>query len=604
MDRRTLIAIGVCLLFLFTYPILVRWAGLGRYLGAEKPTATAPRDTGAVRTDTMATGMAAVPAPQAGSPAPTPVRPAGAAPTLSAFRPMQAEIERSYVIETPLYRATFSNRGARLVSVELKNFASSHGPGYAPTGKVPVQGRPVDTADRVVLAGGPAFGVDLGAGETLRPLDQVVYGVAESRNAAGDVERLTFTAVDSSGMVVRQTWQVHPDDYALDLEVELRAVPAAWRLSTYSLTCRSWPLVNESNLQDEERSLRATSLVGTSLHREHSGALTKAPKRFDGNVQWAAVQTRYFMGGVAVVRGTAQAAVGSMTLRPLPADQARRLPPEARAEQPVVSQALVMALPGETNPVNRFLVYFGPNDHFRLTKLHVGFDRVVDLGWSWLHPFSELLLRVLVALHAVVRNYGLAIILLATLVRVLLHPLNMMSMRSMRAMQKLAPEVDRLKKKYEKDPQALNAAMMALYKDNKVNPAGGCLPMLVQMPIFFALYAVLFNAIELRHSPFVGWIHDLSAPDTLFTVGPFPVRLLPLIMAASGILSQKVTPTDPRQAPTMYMMNIMMVVFFYGVPSGLVLYWTVMNVLTALQQWLVLREPGGNVVQTPVARKA
>src|SRR5689334_8150730 len=140
----------------------------------------------------------------------------------------------------------------------------------------------------------------------------------------------------------------------------------------------------------------------------------------------------------------------------------------------------------------------------------------------------------------------------------------MMSMRSMRAMQRLQPEIERLRKKYENDAQALNTAIMAVYRDNKVNPAGGCLPMLVQMPIFFALYAVLFNAIELRHAPFVAWIHDLSAPDTLFLVGPFPVRLLPLIMAATGILSQRLTPSDPRQAPTMYMMNVMMVVFFYG----------------------------------------
>jgi YidC/Oxa1 family membrane protein insertase len=211
---------------------------------------------------------------------------------------------------------------------------------------------------------------------------------------------------------------------------------------------------------------------------------------------------------------------------------------------------------------------------------------------------------VLVWLDRLVHNYGLAILSLATLVRVLLHPLAMTSIKSMRAMQRLQPEMERLRERYKNDAQKLNTETMALYKEHKVNPAGGCLPMLVQMPIFFALYAVLFNAIELRHSPFVGWIHDLSAPDTLFMVGPFPLRLLPLIMAATGLLSQRLTPTDPRQAPTMYMMNLMMVVFFYGVPSGLVLYWTVMNLLTAVQQWLILREPTHNVVQTPVAGKA
>ena len=135
----------------------------------------------------------------------------------------------------------------------------------------------------------------------------------------------------------------------------------------------------------------------------------------------------------------------------------------------------------------------------------------------------------------------------------------------------------------------MNTATMALYRENKVNPAGGCLPMLVQMPLFLALYQVLFNAIELRQAPFVAWMTDLSAADLLFTVGGFPIRLLPVVMGATGFLSQMLTPMDPSQKPTMYLMNAFMLVFFYNLPSGLVLYWTVMNVLTAIQQWLVLR---------------
>ena len=600
MNRSTLIAIGLCIAFLFLYPQILKLAGLDHYLRPARTTAP-PRDTTAVAADSLARPVAppgaAVAPPAAASSAP-------AAAAGIAFRPVQPELERAVVLETPLYRATFSNRGARLLAFELKQYAAARGPTFSGNdGKVPVQGKPVAPADRVALSGEPSLGIDLGAGETRRALGDVIYAVAQSVDADGQVRRLTFTARDSGGLMIRQTWQVRPGDYALDLEVELRDVPDEWRLTNYSVATRSWPLLNESNTQDEANSLRATSLIGTSLRREGIGGMKKAPKRFDGNVQWVAVQTRYFMGSVAVVQGAAQSAVATAVPRPLTPEQQGRLPANQRAEQPGIEHALVMALPGETNPVNRFLVYFGPNEHFRLAKLGVGLDRLVDLGWSWLHPFSELLLRVLVALHAVVRNYGIAIILLATLVRVLLHPLNMMSMRSMRAMQRLQPEIERVRKKYEKDPQALNTAIMALYKENKVNPAGGCLPMLVQMPVFFALYAVLFNAIELRHAPFVSWIHDLSAPDTLLMLGPFPLRALPLIMAASGLLTQWLTPTDPRQAPTMYMMNILMVVFFYGVPSGLVLYWTVMNLLTAVQQWLVLREPQTEVVQTPMARK-
>jgi YidC/Oxa1 family membrane protein insertase len=124
------------------------------------------------------------------------------------------------------------------------------------------------------------------------------------------------------------------------------------------------------------------------------------------------------------------------------------------------------------------------------------------------------------------------------------------------------------------------------------------------MPMFIALYNVLFNAIELRQAPFVGWMHDLSAPDLLFMAGPLPIRLLPILMSASGLLQQYVTPTNPEQKPTMYLMNVVMLVFFYNLPSGLVLYWTVMNLLTALQQWIVMRQDGGVVVPVPVVAAA
>jgi YidC/Oxa1 family membrane protein insertase len=156
--------------------------------------------------------------------------------------------------------------------------------------------------------------------------------------------------------------------------------------------------------------------------------------------------------------------------------------------------------------------------------------------------------------------------------------------------------MERIREKYKNKPEALNAAVMALYKENKVNPAGGCLPMLLQMPLFFALYAVLNSAIDLRQAPFIAWIHDLSAPDHLFSVAGFPIHLLPLIMAGTGFLQQKLTPTPAQQASTMYMMNFFMLFIFYGLPSGLVFYWTVMNLYTALQQWLAIRGDDGVVV--------
>ncbi|HEV2104567.1 MAG TPA: YidC/Oxa1 family insertase periplasmic-domain containing protein, partial [Candidatus Eisenbacteria bacterium] len=505
-----------------------------------------------------------------------------------------------------LYRATFSDRGARLVEWELKRYASGHGVSdFAEhPGRRPHAGQLVGEGDRVELGGQPALAVDLGSGPRLRSLADCVFTAADSTDATGAIRALTFTGRDSSGAVVRETWRVRPETYLLDLEVAIQGAPAA--LTEYSLTARSWPLTTESNPQLDLRSLRAISLVGTDLHRDGAGGLVKNPPReYEGAAHWAGVQTHYFVGMVAAAGSDGRRVIESGDWRDLTPAERAHLPADVKPRQEVAQGTLVMSLPAGVP--QRFAVYFGPADYNALAKLsgagHAGslqLQRAVDMGMQWLLPFSYPLLQLMRGINRVVRNYGLAILILATLVRLVLHPLNMASMRSMRAMQKLQPEIERIRERHKHDATAMNAAMMALYKENNVNPAGGCLPMVVQMPLFFALYAVLYNAIELRQAPLVAWIHDLSAPDLLTYVGPIPIRILPLIMAGTGYLSQRLTPTDPRQAPSMYLMNVFMLFIFYNLPSGLVFYWTVMNLFTAIQQWLARRGDDG-VVVVPVA---
>lgn len=591
MDRKTLIAVVACLILFMAYPFLLRWTGLDRYVRpAQAPTSSAPaataaKDSGAATApERAAMDTSAAPAPAAASSLTT---------TASAPAP-----ERLILVETPLYRALFSSRGARLTSVELKRYASAHGPSHENGGHRPRPGEPWPEADRVVLGGDPTFSLDLGSGATRRHLENFDYQEAESLDAAGQPRVLRFTARTAEGATIQQTYRIRPDDYAIDLEVEIHDVPLGWRVDDYSLTTRSWTLTHENDPLDEERSLKATSLVGTNHHHDLAGALRKAPKIFDGSVGWTAVQTRYFSAAVALAQGSAKSATATIESRQRTAAELARLGPQAKPVEETVVNSMVVSLPG-TGQSNRFLLYVGPNEYFRIARLGLGLERLVDLGWSWIRPLSKVLLRILIWLYDVIRNYGLAITLLATLVRLLLHPLGMMSIKSMRAMQRVQPEIDRLKDKYKNDAQSMNTAMMALYKENKINPAGGCLPMLVQMPLFVALYSVLFNAIELRQAPFMAWMQDLSAPDLLFHVAGFPVRLMPVIMALSGLLQQRMTPTAPGQASTFYMMNVMMLVFFYNLPSGLVLYWTVMNLLTALQQWLALREDGGPLPAMP-----
>jgi YidC/Oxa1 family membrane protein insertase len=592
MDRKTIALVVVCVLFLLFYYPLLKLAGLGGMLQPQSRTPVSTVDTlardSAHRAQEAPGGLSGGVVPKA---APIATSRLAAAPPI---RPAASVLERALRIETPLYSATFSNRGARIVSVELKRYATAHS--YSAGGRTPRSGHGgiVPEGSRVSLNGAPIFGVDLGSGPALRSLSEVVYAASESLDAAGDTRAITFTASDSAGLMVRQTYRVRPQGYALDLEVEIRNVPDAWRLTDYSLTLRSWPLLNEANQQADERMLRASSLVGTNIRRDPAASLLKGDKPLEGSARWAAVQSRYFLGAVADIDGTARGARASADRRQLTDEQLATLPPGAKAEEPVAINSLVMGLPSGDRPVNHFLLYVGPSDYVVLAAYKLQIERAVDMGWSWILPFSILLLRLLNWLEGLLRNYGVAIIALATLVRVVLHPLNMSSMKSMRAMQKLQPEIERLRGKFKNDAQALNTAMMALYKENKVNPAGGCLPMLMQMPLFLALYQVLFNAIELRQAGFVAWMTDLSAPDLLFTAFGFPIRLLPLLMAGSGLLQQKLAPTDPRQQSSMYLMNVVMVVFFYNLPSGLVLYWTVMNLLTALQQWLVLQQDSGS----------
>ena len=612
MDRRTIVFVVLLMLVFLFYQPLLRMAGLGKYLEPPRRPVPATVDNG--RPDTAARTLSGAPA---GTPAGvgtlSPPARAGAAGAPAQLAPLPIAsaagvLEKTWEIETPLYRAQFSNRGARLLTIELKRFVAAHG-ASARDGKplhVPA-GQEVPRGDRVVLAGGPLFGVDLGSGAALRSLADLVYAVRESTDAQGATRALTFTAGDSAGLLIRQTWRVRPDTYALDLEVETRGIPDAWRLSDYSLTMRNWPAFTETDRKTDQRYVRVSSLVGRNLHRDPPQGLVRGPKSYEGTVEWAAVQSRYFLCATVVEQAIPRSAEGRGEEQPLTDAEVRLLAPNEKPVHAVGVGSLVVALPSAERPVQRFMVYMGPSDLRVLSRLGHDLTRAVDLGWSWMRPISELLLRLLDWIFVVVRNYGLAIFGLAVLVRIVLHPLNAASLKSMRAMQNLQPEVERLREKYKSDAQAMNTALMALYKDNKVNPAGGCLPILLQMPLLMALYQVLLNAIELRQAPFVGWITDLSAPDLLFSVSGFPIRLLPVLMAGSGFLLQRFTPTNPQQAPTQYMMNAFMLVLFYNLPSGLVFYWTVMNLASAFQQWMVLRQDGSAavvVVPAEVKKKA
>ena len=226
--------------------------------------------------------------------------------------------------------------------------------------------------------------------------------------------------------------------------------------------------------------------------------------------------------------------------------------------------------------------YVGPKDQKRLEELAPNLNLTVDYGFLWW--LAVPLFYVLDALHSFVGNWGVAIILLTVLVKLVLYPLSSASYRSMANMRRGAPQLKRIQERFADDRQKLSQEMMALYRKEKVNPLGGCLPMLLPMPIFIALYWVLFESVELRHAPFMLWIDDLAAKDPYF--------VLPLLMGASMYLQQLLSPAvgDPMQVRMMKLMPVMFTALFLFFPAGLVLYWLVNSVLSIAQQWFVMKQ--------------
>ncbi|MBI3778569.1 MAG: membrane protein insertase YidC [Gammaproteobacteria bacterium] len=236
--------------------------------------------------------------------------------------------------------------------------------------------------------------------------------------------------------------------------------------------------------------------------------------------------------------------------------------------------------PGASGVI-RASLYAGPKEHKILKALPEGMDLTVDYGW--LTVISAPLFWLLSAIHRLLGNWGWAIIVLTILIKAVFYPLSATSYKSMAHMRKMQPKMAALKERYGDDRQKLNQAMMELYKTEKINPLGGCLPILIQIPVFLALYWVLLESVEMRQAPWIGWIKDLSAQD--------PYYILPIIMGVSMFAQQKLNPqpVDPVQQKVFMIMPVIFTGMFLFFPAGLVLYWTVNNILSIAQQWRITR---------------
>ncbi len=308
----------------------------------------------------------------------------------------------------------------------------------------------------------------------------------------------------------------------------------------------------------------------------------KEKDTYPGTIDWAGFTSRYFI---------------SCLLPAKPVDARIKLVTSGSTVTTNYIQPMNRLAPGKQVQYS-FQCYMGPKSLKVLSQYNNTLKQCINFGW-----FDILAKPCLIAMNLIygfIPNYGVAIILLTIFIKIIFWPLGTKSYKSMNDMKRVQPLMTELRAKYKDDKQKMNQEVMALYKTYKVNPMSGCLPMIVQMPIFFALYRMLYQAIELRHAPFFGWITDLSAPDRLFHFAftipffqpPTGIPVLTIIMGATMFLQQKMSPTtgDPTQAKMMMLMPLFMTIIFVNFPAGLVLYWLVNNILSIGQQYYIQKK--------------
>lgn len=478
---------------------------------------------------------------------------------------------REVSVETPLYRAVFFEQGGGLKSFILKKYRTAKAED-APSMEM------ISTTNPAELP--MIFSLDNGAGADL-PLFKAEKSSLQVKE--GGKGTLKMTAVQADGIRIERYLTFTSETYLIDSRYVLTNTAAVPLQISPALVMTNGPFASGSADRRYMFSGPA-ALVNGKLEEIKPKKLTQGTYSLQGQLRWAAHVDNYFMNALIPDPGNMGTGmftvVGEDKVRTVLANGIRKLAPEESEEF-------------------RYEGFFGPK---KLAYLQAtGYDLAEAVNFGWFDILAKPMLYLLNFFYSVFGNYGIAIILLTCLIKGAFWPITQKGMKSMKNMQKLQPKVGKLREKYKDDPVKMNQEMMALYKTYKVNPVGGCLPMLIQIPFFFALYKVLLAAIELRHAPFMFWINDLSAPDRLMIGLDIPVLhgipVLTILMGASMYLQQKMTPAtaDPTQAKIMQFLPVIFTVMFINFASGLVLYWFVNNLLSILQQQLINRQTGGGV---------
>lgn len=387
---------------------------------------------------------------------------------------------------------------------------------------------------------------------------------------------------------ISKTLVFYGNRYAFDAFFKFEGMENIISNFSYQVTWESGLRYAERNSVDESNYAKAIAYVGGETAEIDATNFNETVKdsNISGRTTWVATQTKYFLVAILPQEKESQRAYleGVRT----------KLPDEGMKENYTI--ALEMPFKGQSIETDRFTVYLGPIDIDILKKYNVGLENTMSLGVAWLiRPISEyLIIPLFKFLRYFIPNFGIVLIVFSIIIKLVLHPLTKSSMKSMQKMQALQPMMNEIKEKYKDDPQKMNQQVMRLYKEYGVNPAGGCLPMLLQLPILYALWAVFSSAIQLRQASFIWWIQDLAVPDVITRL-PFRIPIfnineisgLALLMGITMLIQQKMSVKDPRQKMMVWMMPILMTLMFNGFPAGLNLYYFIFNLLSIVQQaWI------------------
>lgn len=479
-----------------------------------------------------------------------------------------AKEPKTITIRAPYYTVRISEKGAAFKSFILKDYRETAGK---------------NSPDKELISQEISDGtIHMGfAANSLPSLKNAVFSSnlqGESVEVYEKAEEIAFSWVSSEGIFIEKRFHFSPETYVIGLNVTVkngsnRIIKDNVVLSLLSIA------PGESMAYGFEG---PSALINNKVEQIKTKKI-KDKNIHTGNMKWIAIEDRYFMSSIVPAGGVA----GSMQL--------------FLDQNNVLENRLVMPgneiWPGDLQTME-FLLFLGPKSMKLLNKLGHDLNKAINFGWFDI--IAKPCLWFMNLLHGVIPNYGIAIIILTIITKLILWPLGTKSYKSMNEMKKIQPLMTELREKYKDDKKKMNEELMKLYKVYKINPMGGCLPMVVQIPVFIALYRMLYEAIELRHAPFFLWINDLAAPDRLFRFGfsipfmqpPYGIPVLTLIMGASMLLQQKMSPPpgDPAQAKMMMLMPIVFTFIFINFSSGLVLYWLVNNILSIAQQYYISKK--------------